>query len=212
MLCTPSSPGSATRSRAPSDSSCWISWARARRPLNSSPSRPRPRSRIRALTCARSGKRGSSIPGATARTSGTALLTRRVAAFLLALQALGRHRYAEVREVAESYLERRDTLEPIPPEELRRRLNAGDVTLIDVRPGDEFAAGHIPGALSVPGGRAGGPPPRASQTQGDRGLLPRPVLRHGGHGGRAPAPARVPCPPAHREHPRVARPRLRRRP
>jgi rhodanese-related sulfurtransferase/DNA-binding transcriptional ArsR family regulator len=73
-----------------------------------------------------------------------------VAAFLLALQALGRHRYAEVREVAESYLERRDSFEPIPPEELRRRLNAGDVTLIDVRPGDEFAAGHIPGALSVP--------------------------------------------------------------
>jgi rhodanese-related sulfurtransferase/DNA-binding transcriptional ArsR family regulator len=73
-----------------------------------------------------------------------------VAAFLLALQALGRHRYAEVREVAESYLERRDTLEPVPPEELRRRLDAGDVTLIDVRPEDEFAAGHIPGALSVP--------------------------------------------------------------
>jgi len=73
-----------------------------------------------------------------------------VAAFLLALQALGRHRYAELREVAESYLERRDTLEPIPPEELRRRLDAGDVTLIDVRPGDEFTAGHIPGALSVP--------------------------------------------------------------
>ena len=73
-----------------------------------------------------------------------------VAAFLLALQDLGRHRYAEVREVAESYLERRDTLEPIAPEELRRRLDAGDVTLIDVRPADEFAAGHIPGALSVP--------------------------------------------------------------
>jgi rhodanese-related sulfurtransferase len=73
-----------------------------------------------------------------------------VAVFLVAHQALGRHRYAEVREVAESYLERRDTLEPIPPEELRRRLKAGDVTLIDVRPGDEFAAGHIPGALSVP--------------------------------------------------------------
>jgi rhodanese-related sulfurtransferase/DNA-binding transcriptional ArsR family regulator len=73
-----------------------------------------------------------------------------VGAFLLALQALGRHRYAEVREVADSYLERRDTLEPIPPEELRRRLKAGDVTLIDVRPRDEFAAGHIPGALSLP--------------------------------------------------------------
>jgi rhodanese-related sulfurtransferase len=73
-----------------------------------------------------------------------------VATFLLSLQALGRHRYAEVREVAELYLERRDTLEPIAPEELRRRLEAGEVTLIDVRPEDEFAAGHIPGALSVP--------------------------------------------------------------
>lgn len=73
-----------------------------------------------------------------------------VATFLLALQDLGRHRYAEVREVADSYLERRDTLEPIPPGELRRRLKAGDVTLIDVRPADEYAAGHIPGALSLP--------------------------------------------------------------
>jgi len=73
-----------------------------------------------------------------------------VAAFLLALQALGRQRYAEVREVAQSYLDRRDSLEPIAPEELRRRLKAGDVTLVDVRPADEFAAGHIPGALSLP--------------------------------------------------------------
>ncbi|HEX5575015.1 MAG TPA: metalloregulator ArsR/SmtB family transcription factor [Gemmatimonadales bacterium] len=73
-----------------------------------------------------------------------------VAVFLLALEKLGRQRYAEVREVAESYLERRDTLEPIPPEELRRRLDAGDVTLIDVRPADEFAAGHIRGAVSMP--------------------------------------------------------------
>lgn len=73
-----------------------------------------------------------------------------VAAFLLALEALGRRRYAEVREVAESYLERRDTLEPVAAEELVRRLHAGDVMLIDVRPEDEFAAGHIPGALSLP--------------------------------------------------------------
>lgn len=73
-----------------------------------------------------------------------------VGAFLLALQALGRRRYAEVREVADTYLERRDTLEPIDPEELCRRLDDGDVTLIDVRPADEFAARHILGALSVP--------------------------------------------------------------
>ena len=73
-----------------------------------------------------------------------------VAQFLLSLQALGRQRYAEVREMANLYLERRDALEPIPPEELRRRLEAGDVTLIDVRPADEFAAGHLAGAVSVP--------------------------------------------------------------
>jgi len=73
-----------------------------------------------------------------------------VAVFLTALQRLGRQRYAEVREVADAYLDRRDLLEPIAPEELRRRLVAGDVTLIDVRPADEFAAAHIPGALSVP--------------------------------------------------------------
>jgi rhodanese-related sulfurtransferase/DNA-binding transcriptional ArsR family regulator len=78
------------------------------------------------------------------------LADENVAEFLLAFQALGRRRYGELRDVVESYLERRDSLEPIPTSELRRRLAAGEVTLIDVRPADEFAAGHIPGALSIP--------------------------------------------------------------
>jgi rhodanese-related sulfurtransferase/DNA-binding transcriptional ArsR family regulator len=78
------------------------------------------------------------------------LVDENVAEFLLTFQALGRRRYGEVRDVVESYLERRDRLEPIPTPELRRRLAAGEVTLIDVRPADEFAAGHIPGALSIP--------------------------------------------------------------
>jgi rhodanese-related sulfurtransferase/DNA-binding transcriptional ArsR family regulator len=73
-----------------------------------------------------------------------------IAGFLMALEALARRQYAEVREVVDSYLESRDELEPIPGDELRRRLAAGDVTLIDVRPADEFAAGHIAGALSLP--------------------------------------------------------------
>lgn len=78
------------------------------------------------------------------------LADEHVAAFLAALQRLGRQRYAEVREVVEAYLDRRDQLEPVPPGELRRRIRHGDVTLIDVRPADEFAAGHISGALSLP--------------------------------------------------------------
>ena len=73
-----------------------------------------------------------------------------VAAFLASLQALGRQRYSEVREMADLYLDARDALEPIAPEELHRRLKAGDVTLIDVRPAGEFAAGHIRGAVSMP--------------------------------------------------------------
>jgi rhodanese-related sulfurtransferase len=73
-----------------------------------------------------------------------------VATFLGALQALGRERYSEVREVVEAYLERRDALEPVSPVELHRRLASGDVTLVDVRPADEYAAAHIPGALSLP--------------------------------------------------------------
>ena len=73
-----------------------------------------------------------------------------VAGFLLALEGLGRQRYSEVREVVDAHLERRDVLEPIGVADLRRRLAAGDVTLLDVRPADEFAAGHIAGAISIP--------------------------------------------------------------
>ncbi len=78
------------------------------------------------------------------------LVDESVAAFVAALEALGRTRYAEVREIVDAYLERRDALEPIGSDELRRRVAAGDVTVVDVRPADEFEAAHIPGALSIP--------------------------------------------------------------
>ena len=70
--------------------------------------------------------------------------------FLRSLQALGRSRLAEVERVASRYLDGRDELEPVSLEELRRRLREGNVTVIDVRPQDEYRAGHIPGALSIP--------------------------------------------------------------
>jgi rhodanese-related sulfurtransferase/DNA-binding transcriptional ArsR family regulator len=70
--------------------------------------------------------------------------------FLRDLQALGRSRLAEVERVAQLYLDGHDELEPITLEELRRRMRGGDVTVIDVRPEDEYRAAHIPGALSVP--------------------------------------------------------------
>jgi rhodanese-related sulfurtransferase/DNA-binding HxlR family transcriptional regulator len=61
-----------------------------------------------------------------------------------------RHR-AEVSRLAEAYLGARHTLDPVTREDLRRRLRAGeDVVVIDVRPKEEFAAGHVPDAVSIP--------------------------------------------------------------
>ena len=69
------------------------------------------------------------------------------------LQALGEvaeHNLAEVALLVAQYLTARDALEPIAQCELLRRVRAGLATVIDVRPSDEFAAGHIAGAVNVP--------------------------------------------------------------
>jgi rhodanese-related sulfurtransferase/DNA-binding transcriptional ArsR family regulator len=66
------------------------------------------------------------------------------------LQAVAHARFAEVERMTRLYLDGRDDLEAISVKELERRLREGDVTVIDVRPREEFQAAHIPGALSVP--------------------------------------------------------------
>ncbi|HWO69985.1 MAG TPA: metalloregulator ArsR/SmtB family transcription factor, partial [Actinomycetota bacterium] len=73
-----------------------------------------------------------------------------VCRFFFALQDLARARLAEVEQVVRDYLEARDELEPVSRQTLLERLGRGDVTVLDVRPPEEFAAGHIPGARSVP--------------------------------------------------------------
>lgn len=67
-----------------------------------------------------------------------------------ALRGTAEARLAELDLVARDYLTGRDDFEPIDRLELARRLKAGTVTLIDVRPAEEFAAAHIAGAISVP--------------------------------------------------------------
>jgi rhodanese-related sulfurtransferase/DNA-binding transcriptional ArsR family regulator len=57
---------------------------------------------------------------------------------------------AEVERVVRSYFENRDALEPVTRAELMDRLRAGVVTVLDVRPRDEFALGHLPDAINVP--------------------------------------------------------------
>ncbi len=67
-----------------------------------------------------------------------------------ALRRVGEARVAEVERLVRDYMGHRDQLEPIPPAELRARLRKGLVTVLDVRPPEEFAAGHLPGAINVP--------------------------------------------------------------
>ena len=69
---------------------------------------------------------------------------------LAALRAVARERLAEVEVAVAAYLGTRDELEPVTREELRARARSGEVTILDVRPREEYLAGHIPGALSVP--------------------------------------------------------------
>jgi rhodanese-related sulfurtransferase/DNA-binding transcriptional ArsR family regulator len=73
-----------------------------------------------------------------------------VASFLVALRNLARLRLPEVEKVVRDYFAARDALEPVSREELVTRAERGDVVILDVRPAQEFAAGHIPGALSMP--------------------------------------------------------------
>jgi rhodanese-related sulfurtransferase/predicted transcriptional regulator len=68
-----------------------------------------------------------------------------------ALRTLAATRLAEVERLAAAYLGARDQLEPVTREELARRLEDGDpVLILDVRPATEHAAGHVPGAVSIP--------------------------------------------------------------
>ena len=67
-----------------------------------------------------------------------------------ALRRVAETQSAEVERVVRSYFSNRDALEPVTRAELVGRLRDGVVTVLDVRPQDEFALGHLPGAINVP--------------------------------------------------------------
>jgi rhodanese-related sulfurtransferase/DNA-binding transcriptional ArsR family regulator len=72
-----------------------------------------------------------------------------VAALYALLRDVAGARSAEAAAARDAYLGPADT-EAVDRDELRRRLTAGDVIAVDVRPAEEYAAGHIPGAVSIP--------------------------------------------------------------
>lgn len=69
---------------------------------------------------------------------------------LTAIRAVARERLAELEVAVVAYLHTPDELEPVTREDLLARARSGDVTILDVRPREEYLAGHIPGALSIP--------------------------------------------------------------
>jgi rhodanese-related sulfurtransferase len=70
--------------------------------------------------------------------------------FFRSLRGLAESRLAEIEQVTRAFLEERGAMEALHGSELLRRVRAGEVTVLDVRPVEEYRAGHIPGALSVP--------------------------------------------------------------
>ncbi|MEW6320611.1 MAG: metalloregulator ArsR/SmtB family transcription factor [Acidobacteriota bacterium] len=73
-----------------------------------------------------------------------------VTAFLTHLKRLAHRRLAELDQLLRDYHERRGTMETVDRDELARRVQSGEVTVVDVRPREEYDAGHLPGALSIP--------------------------------------------------------------
>ncbi len=74
----------------------------------------------------------------------------KVSELFLALRRVAEARLAEVERIKREFLAERAQLEEVDEAALRRRVREGDVTVLDVRPPEEYDAGHIPGAISMP--------------------------------------------------------------
>jgi rhodanese-related sulfurtransferase/DNA-binding transcriptional ArsR family regulator len=73
-----------------------------------------------------------------------------VSELLGAMEKIAERQLADVERLVRSYLTTKDSLEPVSRADLLERAARGDVTVLDVRPPEEYAAGHLPGALNVP--------------------------------------------------------------
>ena len=73
-----------------------------------------------------------------------------VISLLKVLRRVAEHHVADVERLVNTYLTIKDDLEPVPRDELLNRVRADLVTVIDVRPEEEYQAGHVPGAINVP--------------------------------------------------------------
>jgi rhodanese-related sulfurtransferase len=75
---------------------------------------------------------------------------RHVLTLANSLHRVGEFRFAEIQQITREFLEAHDALERVDCNTLIKRIQQAEVTLLDVRPRTEYAAGHIPNAISVP--------------------------------------------------------------
>jgi rhodanese-related sulfurtransferase len=66
------------------------------------------------------------------------------------MRVLAESRLAEVDQIKRRFLEGREGMQPVDREALLKLVREGAVAVLDVRPVEEYNAGHIPGALSIP--------------------------------------------------------------
>lgn len=89
-----------------------------------------------------------------ARRNGKSVLYRltddSVLALMASLRRTAERNLAEVDRIVRGYFDDRDGMEPVSREELLARCRDGLVTVLDVRPADEFSLGHLPGAVNIP--------------------------------------------------------------
>ncbi len=78
------------------------------------------------------------------------LADQMVCEFFLSMRILAENRLAEVEQTKRRFLEGREGMEPVDRDALLKRVHEGLVTVLDVRPSEEYQAGHIPGAISIP--------------------------------------------------------------
>jgi rhodanese-related sulfurtransferase len=81
------------------------------------------------------------------------LADQMVCRFFRSMRVLAENRLAEVDMINRRFLEGKEGMEPVDRKDLLKRVKSGAVTVLDVRPRDEYLNGHIPGAISVPLGK-----------------------------------------------------------
>ena len=131
------------------DSDFWSSLPKASGALRCSLTAPGYRSPTRPSICNTCAAPGSSLRRREGKFVFYHLADDAVLDLLASLRRIAERNSAEVERVVRSYFQNRDSLEPVSRLELMERLKAGLVTVLDLRPEDEFALGHLPGAVNI---------------------------------------------------------------